>query len=289
MNCGKKFLFFIILFFGWGALAQSQRALIINDGALVYQDADFDAAIMGELKAGKVYVVSLKQKGPFYKIRVKPGLTGWIADNDIRLSKDKSKNPVAGVAKKPGKVAAAKNDKLEPLEKPKKPFYATRFRGPTVDYLTYNENTMGGTGKQNLPFFGFKVNGPNTMFSGDLRTDAEFLFHFGAPSYYEKATGNAANGWIFLADFIFETALPQSKWHMLTFGFGPMFKYSHLEVGLQENSKTIAYSLDDMSIGAVFDGGIAFRVGSYALRFNTKYYWEKTQYWGFGATFGFPF
>jgi hypothetical protein len=127
------------------------------------------------------------------------------------------------------------------------------------------------------------------MFSGDLRTDAEFLFHSGAPDYYQQTTGNGAAGWIFIADFVFETAMPQSKWHMVTFGFGPMFKYSHFEVALTENAKEVNYSLDDMALGAVFDLGLAFRVSSYALRFNAKYYWEKTKYWGFGATFGFPF
>lgn len=286
------------------AASQSQKAQIVNDGALVYKDADFDATVLGELRAGKIYMVSVKQRGPFYKIRVKPGVTGWIADNDIRLARGHSKGNAAGSAPAPATPAAAvkkgakatpapipgkDEKKLEAPAKPLKPFYISRYRGPTLAYLTYNEDTMGKLRTQNMPFYGFKVNGPNTMFSGDLRTDAEFLFHFGAPEYYQQATGNAGNGWIFLTDFIFETALPQSKWHMLTFGFGPMFKYSHYEVALLENGKTINYSLDDMALGAVLDGGLAFRVYSYALRFNVKYYFEKTKYWGFGATFGFPF
>jgi outer membrane protein W len=79
---------------------------------------------------------------------------------------------------------------------------------------------------------------------------------------------------------------------MLTFGFGPMFKYSHYEVSLNalQNAKQATYSLDDMVFGAVFDVGLAFRIAdTYALRFNVKYYWEKTKYWGGSLTFGFPF
>jgi outer membrane protein W len=79
---------------------------------------------------------------------------------------------------------------------------------------------------------------------------------------------------------------------MLTYGFGPMFKYTHYEVTLLSNTtnKEISYSLDDMALGAVFDVGLHFRLAdTYALRFNVKYYWEKTQYWGGILTFGFPF
>jgi len=290
----KSFLFLILIFCGLQVFAQSQKAQVINDGALVYKDADFDAEQIGQLKAGQIYDVSIKQKGPFYKIRIKPGVTGWIADNDIRLGSKNAKQAngkkAAPSAKGAGANAKADKEEAPPPEKKKlKPFYFTRFRGPTFSYLTYAENTMGALRTQNMPFFGVKINGPNTMFAGDLRTDAEFLFHTGAPEYYGKLTGFPASGWVFLADFIFETALPQSKWHMLTFGFGPMFKYSHYDVTLLESGKDTSYSLDDMTLGAVFDGGLAFRIGSYALRFNAKYYWEKTKYWGFGATFGFPF
>lgn len=277
----------MMVFVGLSAEAQSQKAMVVNQGALVYKDADFDAPVVTELKAGQVFDISLKQKGPFYKIRVKSGVLGWIADNDIRLSKSGKLSPV----KTPPKGDAKKEEKDSFLEKKRaKSFYASRFRGPVLSYLTYSENTMGALRADNTPFYGFKVAGPNTMFSGDFRTDAEFLIHFGAPSYYQKGTGYPASGWIFLADFIFETASPQSKWHMLTYGFGPMFKYTHYEVSLLQNAKEVSYSLDDMTLGAVFDVGLHFRMANtYALRFNVKYYWEKTQYWGGSLTFGFPF
>jgi hypothetical protein len=293
MRLLNSFLFLILFFVSFGAWAQSQKAKVINDGALVYKDADFDAPVLTQLRAGQVYDISLKTKGPFYKIRLKAGLLGWIADTDVRTAKP----AVAGKSAEPGKKGEKPAEKKKEeskdnfLEKKRtRSFYGSRYRGPVISYLTYNENTMGALHSENMPFYGFKVEGPNTMFTGDFRTDAEFLFHFSAPGYYEKATGYPASGWIFLTDFVFETAYPQSKWHMLTFGFGPMFKYSHYQVSLLQNSKQISYSLDDMNLGAVFDGGLAFRIAeTYALRFNIKYYWEKTKYWGGSITFGFPF
>jgi len=285
----NSFLFLFLFFVGVGAFAQSQKVKIVNDGALVYKQPDFDAPVLTQLRAGQIYDVSTQTKGPFYKIRIKPGQMGWIADTDVRTGKAAA---VAG--KKPDKTEEKKKEQPKDnfLEK-KRPrsFYASRYRGPVVSYLTYSENTMGKLRTENMPFYGFKVQGPNTMFSGDFRTDAEFLFHTSAPGYYEKATGYPASGWIFIADFVFETAYPQSKWHMLTFGFGPMFKYSHYQVSLLDvTNKPLAYSLDDMALGAVFDGGLAFRIAdTYALRFNLKYYWEKTKYSAGSITFGFPF
>lgn len=274
-----------------GALAQSQKAKIMNDGALVYKEPDFDAPVVTQLKAGQVYDISLQTKGPFYKIRLKPGLLGWIADTDVRTARGGAKPGDAG--KKNDKAADKKKDEPKDnfLEKKRqRSFYGSRYRGPVVSYLTYNENTMGDLRSENMLFYGFKVQGPNTMFSGAFRTDAEFLFHTSAPAYYEKATGYPVSGWVFLTDFVFESAYPQSKWHMLTFGFGPMFKYSHYQVSLLQNGKQLSYSLDDMTLGAVFDGGLAFRIAdTYALRFNVKYFWEKTKYWGGSITFGFPF
>lgn len=297
MKKWTSFVFVIMFLWGVGVWAQSQKAVVINQGALVYKNADFDAPVLAELKAGQVYNISLKQKGPFYKIRLKPGVVGWIADNDIRPAKAGRlplKAGTEGSSKKDGnstKQEKPPEEKDSFLEKKRsKSFYASRYRGPIFSYLTYRENTMGALRSENMSFYGFRVAGPDTMFTGDLRTDAEFLFHSGAPSYYEKKTGLAARGWIFITDFIFETASPQSKWHMLTYGFGPMFKYSHFDVSLLQNGKEISYSLEDMTLGAVFDVGLHFRLyDAYALRFNVKYYWEKTTYWGSSFTFGFPF
>jgi hypothetical protein len=295
-------LFLGMVFYSGQSGAQSQKAMVINNGALVYVNPDFDSELLTELKAGAVYDISLKTKGPFYKIRVRPKITGWIADTDVKVGKFKGGVPGgksaggSGKVKSPGKANskdAANEEAAKPskflVKKKRRPFDETRFRGPTASYVAYTEDTMGAQRTQNMPFFGFKVEGPNTLFSGDMRTSSEFLFHPGAPDFYEKATGTAANGWIFLTDFVFETALPQSASHMLTFGFGPMFKYTHYEVTLQEAGHPLSYSLDDMAVGAVFDLGLGFRLGSYALRFNGKYYWEKTRYWALGLTFGFPF
>lgn len=265
----------LVLLLPLSVWAQAQQATVVIDGALVYQDADFDAPVISTLKLGGVYSISTKKKGPFYKIRLKPGYTGWISDTDI----------------KPGviKITAPEKTKPEREEKRKKPFFATRYRGPVLQYTNYMEDTLGKERTDGLLFYGAKFNGFNTMFTGEIYTDANILFFFGAPSYYQDYTKRSADGFIFIADFLLQTVMPQGKNMLFYYGFGPMFKYSHFNLDVPSGASNVSYSADDMSLGAVFDLGTAVRMGDWSLRGDVKYYWERTQYLAFGLSFSHDF
>lgn len=267
--------FLLVWLLPFSVWAQAQQATVIIEGAMVYQDADFDAPVISTLKLGGVYSISTKKKGPFYKIRLKPGYTGWISDTDI----------------KPGviKIAAPEKAKPEREEKRKRPFFATRYRGPVLQYTNYMEDTLGKERTDGLLFYGAKINGFNTMFTGEIYTDANILFFFGAPSYYQDYTKHSADGFIFIADFLLQTVMPQGKNMLFFYGFGPMFKYSHFNLDVPSGSSTLSYSADDMSLGAVFDLGTAIRMGSWSLRGDAKYYWERTKYFAFGLSFSHDF
>lgn len=267
--------FLLVWLLPFSVWAQAQQATVIIEGAMVYQDADFDAPVISTLKLGGVYSISTKKKGPFYKIRLKPGYTGWISDTDI----------------KPGviKIAAPEKAKPEREEKRKRPFFATRYRGPVLQYTNYMEDTLGKERTDGLLFYGAKINGFNTMFTGEIYTDANILFFFGAPSYYQDYTKRSADGFIFIADFLLQTVMPQGKNMLFFYGFGPMFKYSHFNLDVPSGSSTLSYSADDMSLGAVFDLGTAIRMGSWSLRGDAKYYWERTKYLAFGLSFSHDF
>lgn len=265
----------LVLLLPLSVWAQAQQATVVIDGALVYQDADFDAPVISTLKLGGVYSISTKKKGPFYKIRLKPGYTGWISDTDI----------------KPGviKITAPEKAKPEREEKRKKPFFATRYRGPVLQYTNYMEDTLGKERTDGLLFYGAKFNGFNTMFTGEIYTDANILFFFGAPSFYQDYTKRSADGFIFIADFLLQTVMPQGKNMLFYYGFGPMFKYSHFNLDVPSGASNVSYSADDMSLGAVFDLGTAVRMGDWSLRGDVKYYWERTQYLAFGLSFSHDF
>lgn len=273
--------FLCLLLFPLITWAQAQQATVIQEGALVYQAADFDAPIIATLKRGAVYSVSTKVKGPFYKIRLKPGTVGWVADVDVR----------PGIIKLAPAVSEKKVNKQKEEEKnlPKRPFSETRYRGPTFDYVNFTENTLGEGRSDYLLFYGIKFNGFNTVIEGEIYTEGNILFHVGAPKYYSEVTKRGADGFIIFADFLLQAVAPQGKKRLFYYGFGPMFKYSHFNLELPSGTKTVSHVADDMSIGAVFNLGYAFRIGRMSLRTDAKYYWEKEAYPGLGLNLGFEF
>ncbi|MNJ98539.1 hypothetical protein D3C87_163060 [compost metagenome] len=275
----KASFFFIVLLFPAWVLAQAQQATVVNNGALVYKEADFDAPVLTQLKSGGVYSISKGKKGPFYKIRVKPGSIGWIADSDVKLG-------VVKVEEEPEPV----NLDEEIKKKHQKPFFASRYRGPVFEYLFYEEDTLGRKRSEGLLFYGLKINGFDTLFDGEIYTDTNILFHVGAPKYYAEETGESADGYIVIANFLLQTITPKSKWHFYYYGLGPTVKYSHFNLHLPNGTSQSSYSADDLTIGLVFNLGLAFRLSeTLSLKTDVKYYWEKTQYLGAGVNLGFIF
>jgi len=279
-------LFLFLFFFSSLSLAQQKayqyRAGTLEDGVQVYKDANFDSPVIATLPGGKVYDVSAKIiNGAFYRIRVKPGMIGYVSDADV-----KPLFPAAG-----GKQGGDKKSEFHIDKKKKRPFEFTRYAGFQYSLIEFTEDTMGDKRKDQLGFFGAKLSGPDLMVDGMFPTDVNFLFYYGAPDYYEKLSGNSTDGWILLMDFLWESYFPQGK-NALTFvGFGPMFKFSRFNVSLTDpvTAKTTDYSLQDMSLGAVFNLGVALRWEPVALRGELQYYWEKQTYWGASLALQFPF
>ncbi len=257
-------------------------------GALIYKDADFDASIIAKLKRGDVIDASPKKKGYFYRVRVKPGVIGYISDVDVKLTSAKR---IKDEKKSAQKKSAAKKDPSAEAEPPRKPFLNRRYRGFVLEMMSYTENTMGSTRTAQVPFYGIKWTGNDTVFSGEIYTDASIMVALTAPKYYQDATGNPASGWIVNMNFLFLNAQMQGRSHMTYFGFGPMFKYSHINASLTNSTtgKVSDYSLDDMSAGVVFGLGIGFDLGRYALRSDVKYYLEAKQYASFGLSLQMDF
>lgn len=273
------FLFILVLpIFSW---AQAQQATVINDGSFVYQDPDFDAPVIDTLKLGAVHNISKTKKGPFYKIRVKPGILGWIADTDVKLGALKIKS-----SQKLKEGAIPKSDQKA---KKRKPFFATRYRGPAVELINYTEETLGRERSANLLFYGMKFNGFHTIFDGEIYTDANILFHVGAPDYYKESTKKNADGFIFIANFLLQTPSPIGKNGLFYYGFGPMLKYSNFNLDVPNGTGTLTYTAADMAAGVLIDLGLAFRWSQFSLRTDAKYYWEKSKYYGLGLSLGWEF
>lgn len=262
---------------------------VTNAGALVYRNANFDSKIVTKLEAGKSYPISSKTVGPFYKIKVKDGVYGYVADTDVKLilsAKEQEAKKKESAEKKAEKREERQKKAAE--NRAKKPFEFQKYRGLSLTNVNFREETMGLRPTETLMFYGAKFSGPDVLVDGGY-VDANVLLHFGAPKYYADATGKSADGLIMLLDFLFQSAIPGSEKSMTLIGFGPMLKYSKFSVALPVAGKEEAYELVDMSVGVAFNAAYAYKFDSFALRGEIKYYWEKMQYTALGLAVQFPF
>lgn len=242
---------------------------VLNDGAIVYKAPSFDAPVLGYLKSGKTYSISSKLfEGAFYKILVKKGVIGYIADTDISTNKKTIETM------KDAREQAKKEFEAEQTGRPAKSFAQSQFGGLGYRFLDYRERTLGGMKKGHVPMIGMSLFGPG-MFLG-VESAFNVLMSSGAPDYYKEITGQATSGFLLLMDMTFETVFPQSQNVVTHIGFGPMLRYNKYNVQIG----TTPYSLEDATIGLVLGVGGAVRMGRVALRGDLKYHHEVTQYWG---------
>lgn len=272
---------------------------IIGEEAQIYEAANFDAPLMDIAPLGQKYEMSTKLfNESFYRVRLPDGRIGYIVDSDIKplfkVKKDLNKKSITSQSGQSGQPDQSlkrkrniknKNDKKvsdKQETKKKKPFQYARFVGFELSQIQFQEETMSDHRRDSLLFYGMKISGPDVVIAGDLQTDVNLLFHSGAPGYYQSQTKHGADGWIVMANFLFENYFPQGPNALFYLGFGPMLKYSKFELTLTDksNGKNTDYSATDISLGAVFNAGVGLRLGKVALRVEGQYYWEKQMYPG---------
>jgi hypothetical protein len=294
---------FLITTFSLPAFSQVIKGGVVSeDGAYVFVKPNFDAEVVVTLPPGGVYYISKDLvNGIFHKIKVKKGVMGYVSTSDIKplSKKDQKAVQVEEVARKKAEAKRASDAKARkesgeknPQEPSKqKSFEYQRYWGPQIATVDFKEDTMGEKRHDNLTFFGVKFSGANVLIGGATQTDVNLMIAPSAPSYYEGATKRSATGFVFLANFLMETYWPQSPTWMNYFGFGPTFRYSLFDVTINDptTNKDVGFSLEDMTAGAVFHAGMAFRIGSMALRVEAQYYWETEAYFGFSLAPQFSF
>lgn len=256
------------------------QAQVIGDPAFIYKEANFDSEIIGTAVTGEVYNVSKGVKGSFRKLRLKPGVVGFVSTDDVKM--------LSGAAAKKIKSNEAQAEKKK---SPKvRSVEWTKYRGPALQITNFAEDTLGALRTTPLYFFGAKVSGYDTLLEGDIYTETNLLLEWGAPKYYGDVTRKSAEGWIIMADFLWQMVFPQSKYHMLFMGAGPLLRYAHFNATIRDTTgKDISYSMDDLTLGAAVNGGLAYQFGRYDVRLDVKYIWERQKYFAYGVGFQWPF
>lgn len=252
-------------------------AEIVGEYPYVYAQPDFDSPVLTTLKTGTYYRVSKQQFDlGFHRVRFAKDKDGYISSSEIRM------NSAPSAKKKPAPGDEKNDVKKEPKKKTTKPIYVSRCQGVIFEQQNYIEDTMSNTRSDNIMFFGYRLVGFNTLFTGEMSTDLAILYHSGAPAYYEKITGRPTSGQIINVQFTFDTIVPLAHDFMASYGFGPIVKYSHFQVSLKNPGGVgdDSYVLDDMNFGVLFRLGVATRLGIFGLRADVKYYIESKQYVG---------
>jgi hypothetical protein len=273
----NSLIFLVFVFFTQAAWPQVKsrankalKAVILSEQAYVFKKPDFDSEVITILSPGNmVYYVSSGKWDLFHKIRVSATAFGYISEADIKIISDQPRVP---------------EEKQSEPQKPQKPFLSRSLIGPVIQMTNFTESTMAATRSQNLSFIGAKWSGISGFLEGAGYADSNLLFYSGAPGYYADATGKSAGGIIIIGDYMLEMMKLQGPDIVTFYGFGPMFRFSNLQVTLDQGND-IAYTMTDLVLGAVANAGAGVRLGNYALRFDGKYYWEKQKYWAIGLAF----
>ncbi len=269
------------------AAEEWQKGQVILDGAMVYEQSDFDSKVLAYLPAGRFFSISSRTYGPFYKIEFDKGSVGWISDVDIKPSKSSGGRNVAndGAAKKGGKSAPEDNTEVPEV---RQRFEDAKYIGGGLLSAKFAEKTLGDVFEENMLFYGVKLSGPGVLLPGG-EMDFNILYHSGAPKPYAKYSGWQTKGMIILLDalFIQQTSLGRNL--LVYYGLGPLLHINKYEVYIK-NALTDAkefIDINDVRIGTAFAVGIGFRLKSLALKFEGKYNYDRAPYSGLGFAMQF--
>lgn len=267
-----KSLVAFILFFVSTWVFASQKAKIVSPDVEIYSKADFDSEVFATVSQGETYMVSDKNYGPFYRIKLKSGKVGYIVDYELDIE---GKGPF--VEKDLDEVLAAEAMKFaqETSEDEEEiQLFGRSGAGPTLQLINFNEETLGAGQTDNLLAVGYK----NLSL-----TSWSLLGAFKAPKYYAEKTGGSASGFKLWGDFGFSNPVVNLGRSEIRFAgslFGH-FSFIQVETTLRK------YDLHDISVGLALEFGWLYRFRKNAVDVAVKYYFDKSNYAGLGVSFLF--
>lgn len=280
---------------------QGQDGVVKVDGAAVYEAQNFDAPVMEYLDSGKVFKISKKiypgvgGLGSFYKVRLRKGVFGYIADTDIAPKRkgggDEPAPPVPPeekAEKLPTDLSATEEYSEDEPAADKNAFYQQRYIGLGYYSVNFAEEISNNVKNANTPLYAIKKTGP-TGFMGGVPLDMTMLFTVSAPSFYNNIA-SSTSGFMVFGDIMPFFPISESKAYMIYYGFGLMLRYSRWAVNLRQQAGKPAVDSEELAMGLEGELGTAFRFSrQVALRLDARYFWEKQRYFGFGGALEFKF
>lgn len=271
----KTLCVFCFLFFSLSALAV-QKATIVSSEVDIYSQSDFDSEIIATVHEGETYSISDKTYGPFYRIKLKNGKIGYIVDYELDIEgkgriKEQDLDDImfeemSQLAKEPKASAEEIEEEAE--------IFGGAYSGPTLQLINYQENTMGADQIDDLLAIGYKK-------ISDVSWSV--LGSFRIPKYYADKTGGSARGVKLWGDFGFSNPITNLGGSEIRFA-GSFF--SHISL-IQLETSTRKYDLHDITLGVAIELGWLLKFRKSAFDMSVKYYFDKTNYAGFGLSYIF--
>ena len=271
-----KTLIICHLFFLSNFVLAAQKAKIIDPEVEIYSDADFDSEVITTVYEGESYFISDKVYGPFYRIKIKNGKIGYIVDYELDIEgkgrlkeEDLDEVMFLQIAELAKETKATAEDKAEETN-----LFGRDYSGPTLQLVNYHENSLSVDQVDNLTAIGYKKISDMTW---------SVLGSFKVPKYYIEKTGNSAQSVKIWADFGFSSAIANFGRSEIRFA-GSLFTHISL---LQLKTVNRNYDLNDISLGVALEAAWLIKIHKYAIDFTLKYYFDKSNYTGFGLSFLF--
>jgi len=277
-----------------------QDANIKIDGSAIYEAPNFDSPVLDYLDQGKKVKISKRLYpgigglGAFYRIRVRPGVIGYITDTDVDIAGKSRSSRTETPRDDNGDTL---NDPLEIQQGmvddgPKEPgnsILLTRYLGLTYNSYEYTEVLRNISETVATPMFGLKMSGPTGVMGG-MPLDINAVFTSTAPTFYNKIA-TSTSGFMILADMLTQLPLYEGRSFLVFYGFGPVVRYSSWKVKLSKADPSLPpVPSEEVGIGLAANLGAALKLGQKLLiRVEGKYIYEQEKYLGFGAALQFKF
>lgn len=279
-----------------------QKATVSVDGSAIYEYPNFDSPVLEYLDQGKSVKVSKKiypgigGLGAFYKIRIRPGVFGYITDTDVKLNSkssgrasvdDRDDDEDMGDDDPTRLMDETKNEE-DADSNPENSLYMIRYLGLAAYNFNYSEVLRNQTETSATSMFGVKYTGP-TGAMGGMPLDINLMFTATAPSFYNEIA-SSTTGVMLIGDAVAMIPLYDSRSYIIYYGAGLMLRYSTWKVLLKQQPGRPALDSVELAVGAVGDFGLAVRLSrQFLIRADAKYYYEKEKYFGLGAAIQYKY
>ena len=242
------------------------NSIVVVDGAMVYRTPSFDGEVIGYFGQATKVVLTKKRFGPFYRVRFKQGVWGYISDVDVRGPED--------FEPKSGSLGETKQDNSNSF-RGKFPF--TSFAvGGGLAYLQYREILSRTSYTSGLLAYGLKFNAPLSFLGGPFFLDLTALSSAVAPDYYKTIASGPiqAQTSIVSLQMMYTLGSIANRTFWYHFGVGPAFIYGRYAF----DSPNGRIDAEESRLGASFTLGLSYMWKAILLKLEPSFVVERTQF-----------